>query len=295
MPNLAIAASVSPPPAIENAGEAAIASRERLGAAGERIELEHADRAVPDDGAGACAMIARSAAAVCGPMSRIMSSAVDVRDRLQRRRRASAANSLAHDDVDRAAAPCPESAARIAFASPTRSGSASDLPIVQAGREHEGVGDAAADDQRVDLRGERLQDRELGRDLGAGDDRHQRPLRVARAPAPSASSSAASSGPAQATGANLRDAVRRRLGAVRGAEGVVHVDVAERGHLARQRLVVLLLALVEAAVLEQHDLARLERREPGAAVDPVADQRHLAARAARDSALRDRRERILRG
>ncbi len=48
--------------------------------------------------------------------------------------------------------------------------------------------------------------------------------------------------------------MRGRLGAVRGAESVVHVDIAECGDLLRERLVVLLLALVEPAVLEQHDL-----------------------------------------
>jgi hypothetical protein len=42
---------------------------------------------------------------------------------------------------------------------------------------------------------------------------------------------------------------------VRGAEGVVHENVAQGGHLARQLFVVLLLALVDAAVLQQHDLA----------------------------------------
>ena len=51
-PNLAMAASVSPPPAIENAVDAAIASAIAFVPSGERVELEHADRAVPDDGAG---------------------------------------------------------------------------------------------------------------------------------------------------------------------------------------------------------------------------------------------------
>src|SRR6185295_5838640 len=42
-------------------------------------------------------------------------------------------------------------------------------------------------------------------------------------------------------------------------------------------LVIVLFALVETAVLEQHDIARLEVRMPGAAVDPVANQRYLPA------------------
>src|SRR3546814_11796704 len=39
----------------------------------------------------------------------------------------------------------------------------------------EGIGDTAADDQLVDLADQRRQQFELGADLGAGDDRQQRP------------------------------------------------------------------------------------------------------------------------
>ena len=81
------------------------------------------------------------------------------------------------------------------------------------------------------------------------------------------------------------DAVRGRLGAVRGAEGVVHVDVAQRGDLARQRLVVLLLALVDPAVLQHHHLAGLHVD----AVHPVLDQRNLGSSAARPGARRPAR------
>ena len=73
------------------------------------------------------------------------------------------------------------------------------------------------------------------------------------------------------------DAVGRRLGAMRGAEGVVDEHVAQRCHLPRQRRVVLLLALVEAAVLEHDQLAGAD----GHAVEPVLLQRHARGRAAR--------------
>ena len=189
-------------------------------------------------------------------------------------------------------APCPGNSSRMAFASPTRSRLDERLADVAARGQDERVGDAAADDQHVDLRRERAQDRELGRHFRSGDDRDQRTLRIARARWPSASSSAASSGPAHATGAIFGDAVRRRLGAMRRAEGVVDVDVAQRRHLSRERVVVLLLALVEAAVLEQHDLPRLQRVEPRAAVDPVAHERHRHAEQL-GQALRDRRQRVL--
>jgi len=161
------------------------------------------------------------------------------------------------------------------------------LADLQAGREQEGVGDAAADDQLVDVGRQALQDGELGADLGARDDRHQRALGLGQR-----LGDGVGLGRQQRAGARhlgeLRDAVGGGLSAVRGAEGVVDVDVGQRGELARERLVVLLLALVEAAVLEQHDLAGLHVD----AVDPVRDQRHLAAQQLAQ-ALRDRRQRIL--
>jgi hypothetical protein len=70
------------------------------------------------------------------------------------------------------------------------------------GRREEGVGDAAADDQLVDLASSSdFEHRELGRHLGAGDDRHHRPRRLLQR-ALQRLELAISSGPAQATGAN---------------------------------------------------------------------------------------------
>jgi hypothetical protein len=87
--------------------------------------------------------------------------------------------------------------------------------------------------------------------------RRWRPSGVPAWPAPSvsASSSSASSRPAQATRGVFAGAVGRGLGAVRGAEGVHHEDVAERGVLLGQIVLVVLLALVEAHVFQQHQLA----------------------------------------
>ena len=86
-----------------------------------------------------------------------------------------------------------------------------------------------------------------------------------------------------------RDAVRGRLGAVRRAERVVHVDVAQGRHLSRERLVVLLFALVEPAVLQHHDLAG--RGRDVRAVDPVRDERHRYAEEL-GQAFRHRGERV---
>src|SRR5258708_19426635 len=78
---------------------------------------------------------------------------------------------------------------------------------------------------------------------------------------------------------------------MRCRESIVDIDVAQAGHFPCKGFVVFLLAHVEATVLEQHPLARLEARVPGPAVDPVADQRHVPAEELRE-ALRDGRERI---
>ena len=70
-----------------------------------------------------------------------------------------------------------------------------------------------------------------------------------------------------------------------GAERVVDVDVAVRRERLRERRVVGLLRGVEAEVLEQEHLARLEPAEGvlGADAERVAGAGHADARAARDS------------
>ena len=57
-----------------------------------------------------------------------------------------------------------------------------------------------------------------------------------------------------------RDARRGGVRPVRGAERVVHVRLAERGQLLAERRVVLLLALVEAQVLQHQHVAVAQRR-----------------------------------
>ena len=233
----------------------------------------------------ALAMIVFSAAIELGPMSRIRSSgstfSIAFESRPWRGREL-----LGARPRRRGSAPRPGiHASRIACASPTRSASASDLADRgRAGGQDEGVGDAAADDQLVDLGGQRLQHGELGRDLRAGDDGDQRPLRVARAPC-------------RGRRARRPAAARRRRSAryrampcvVASARCAVpkaslHVDVAERRHLPRELLVVLLLALVEAAVLEQHDLRRPSAACHAPPSTQSRDQRHRHDRAARRAA-----------
>ncbi len=159
------------------------------------------------------------------------------------------------------------------------------LADVHPGGREERIGDAAADDQLVDALEQRLEHHELGGDLGAADDRHQRPRRLLQR----ALECLEFSHQQRARAGNrrkARHAVRARLGAMRGAEGVHHEHLAQRRHAARELLVVLLLALVEAHVLAQH-------RAAGRAVDPVEPvlaQRHGLAEQVRQ-ARRHRRQR----
>ena len=289
-PYFSIAASVSPPPAIENAGLAAIACGERARAFAELVELEHADRAVPDDRAGRLRR--------CWPRT-LGGVRADVEDHLvgARRRRplrtsacAVAANSLRdhhvgrHRHLDAARLRLREQVAAPRRPGRPRAATCRRLTPVAARKV------LAMPPPTISwstLREQALEDRELGRDLGAADDRDQRPLRLLERRS-SASSSAASSGPAQATGANSRDAVRGRLGAVRGAEGVHDEDVAQRRHLLRELFVVLLLALVEAHVLEQHDLAgrRSRRRRASPSSKRTVPAEQLARALARPARAR---------
>ena len=50
-----------------------------------------------------------------------------------------------------------------------------------------------------------------------------------------------------------------------GAKRIMHKNVTQSGHLARQRFIILLLALVDAAVFKQHQLASLHVNT----IDPV--------------------------
>jgi hypothetical protein len=137
---------------------------------------------------------------------------------------------------------------------------------LHAGCEHEGVGDSTADDQLIHLLRQLRQHGELGGHLGPADDCHQRTARVFQRLAERlqlAREQRAGAGDRRILG----HAVGGRLRAMRGGEGVVHVDVAQRRDPSRQRIVVLLLALVEAAVLQQRGAA-------GGDVDPIQPAAH---------------------
>ncbi|MCY1529351.1 hypothetical protein D9M68_644900 [compost metagenome] len=156
----------------------------------------------------------------------------------------------------------------------------------QAGGEHEGIGDAAAHDQLVDLVGQRLQDGQLGRHFGAAHDGDERTLGFVQRAA-QGFQLGLQQGAGAGHGREARNAVGGGLGPVGRAEGVIDVDVAQRRHLLGQRFVVLLLADVHAAVFQQHDLAVIDLH----AIDPVAHQLHGHAQQL-GQALADLGERI---
>ncbi len=143
------------------------------------------------------------------------------------------------------------------------------LADIEAQRREKGIGDAAAHDHLIDLAQQGFQHRELGGYLRAGDDGEQRPRRLLERRLQRrqfADQQRAGAGHRRV----LRDSVSARLGAMRRAERIHHIDIAQRGHFLRQIVRVLLFALVEAHVLEQHDLAGVNVH----AVQPVLLQGH---------------------
>ena len=126
-----------------------------------------------------------------------------------------------------------------------------------AERVEEGVGHAAADQQRVGLVQQVVDDVDLAGDLGAADDGDEGPVGFGEDLAEEVEFLLH-----QQAGGGLRDEVGDALGggvgAVRAAEGVVDVDVAQRGELLGEGRIVGLLFRVEAEVLQQQGLAGLE-------------------------------------
>ncbi len=165
-----------------------------------------------------------------------------------------------------------------------RSFSHSDLPISFALREQEGVGHAAADDEHVDLVDEIAEELELGRHLGAADDRGDGALGTAKRGLQRLE--LLLHRPSRMRGQLVGQPMRRRMRAVGGGEGVIDVDVAELGERVDMGRIVLLLALVKAGVFEQEHVAIVHfgdrvfrcladaiRAESDGTLDDVGDRR----------------------
>ena len=143
---------------------------------------------------------------------------------------------------------------------------------LQARSQHEGVGDAAAHNQLVHVLRQAFEDGQLGRHLRARHDGRQWAFGVGQGFA-NRVDLGRQQRPGTGDRGELGDTVGRALGAVGGAKGVVHIDIAQRSHFAGQHFLVLFLALVDAAVFEQHDLTRGH----GHTIDPIGHQRHITA------------------
>src|SRR5579863_9427853 len=239
-------------------GVAAAGKRERLAArdgAGdgaralaELLEFEHPYGAVPDDGAG---RLQQRAAAIRGVRADVEDhlAAAYLTDRTHVRVRGGRKFPGHHDirrqrDLGAARPRLVHEASRhiqhLRFAQR--------LADVHAAGGEEGVGDAAADDQLVNLFQQRLEHRELGGDLGATDDGHQRSGGVLQR-ALQCLQFPHQQGSRARHRRVARYPVGAGLGAVCGAEGVHDKHFAQPRHAPRQLLVVLFLALVKAHVL----------------------------------------------
>src|SRR5882762_8041250 len=120
-----------------------------------------------------------------------------------------------------------------------------------SGGKQERIGDAAADDQLVDLFRQAGERGELRRHLRAADNRGERTLGL-RERAAQRIELCRHQRPGTGDRRESRNRVRGRFRAMRGTEGVVHIDVAQRGDFPRQGFVVLLFAFVEPAVFQEH-------------------------------------------
>ena len=203
------------------------------------------------------------------------------------RRSVSASNSLAEHEVDR------QGQLAVGLLGPLqRLGGQLDALLLDqrvAGldplRAEEAEAHRAADQDLVGDLEEAVDDADLVGDLGAAEDDDQRPRRVLDHPG-QLGHLALQQQPGVA-GEVVGDALGAGVGAVGGAEGVVDVEVGERGEAFGQLRVVLRLPRLEAGVLEQQHVAGPERaaaqvdvaRRPPPA--PASPRPRAARRAAR--------------
>ena len=120
----------------------------------------------------------------------------------------------------------------------------------------ERIGHAAADDDGIGDVQQVVDDADLGGDLAAAQDGHQRPLGVGDGTAQELQllldQEAGDSGQVR------RHAGGGGVGPVHGTEGVGHIQIRHVGQLPGQLRVVLGLAGLKAGVLQQQDLSRLQ-------------------------------------
>ena len=128
-------------------------------------------------------------------------------------------------------------------------------------RLEEGVRHPAAHDQGIGPLRQVGEKRELGRDLGTAHDGDDGPRGVAKGLA-QGFQLGLHEAPGRARQAR-RHGGRRSVGAVCGREGVVDIEIGKGGESVGEARVVRLLALVEAQVLQEDDVAGRERLHGG--------------------------------
>ena len=285
-PSRFTAASESPPPTTDAGGRVGDRARHRLGARREGVDLEDAHRAVPEDRLRARAPRRRSALRRLGadverPSSRRGSRVDDLRvgarverlrdDVVDRQQQLVTAARRGGEDPARVVACAPARRARRRRAARARAGTCTPSRRRRRARRR------GARAPRAPRACRRPWRRRAGTGTGAPGSQHDGA--GARAPR------AAGRRPRRA--ATCGDhAGRRRVRAVRGAEGVVHVDVGERRERAREARVVLLLARRGSA--GSRAAAPRRRRSFATAAsasraDAVRRERDRLARAARAS------------
>ncbi len=133
---------------------------------------------------------------------------------------------------------------------------------------------------------------ELGRDLGAADQRDHRPLRVFERGAERLEFGL------HVLAGRRRQQMRQRLDRgmrpVRRRERIIDIDIAERRQLAGEVGVVLLLARVEAQILQQRDLAGPQRIDDplGLGSDAIGREMHGATAGRARQRLDQRAQRL---
>jgi hypothetical protein len=123
-----------------------------------------------------------------------------------------------------------------------------------------------ADQQRVDAAEQRVDHAELVAHLDAAEHGNERPRRVVHHAAQCLD--LAREQPAGRGRHHARRSDDRRVGAVRGAERVVDVHVAQLPEIRREPAVALLLSGVETQVLDHHHVTRLETLRPFERLEP---------------------------
>ena len=249
------AATESPPP--HDRGRRA--GRDRLGdgegAAGERLDLEHAHRSVPQHGPGRTHGVAVAADGLGADVDAEPvpdGGIVDAESGM----RGIGVDAVGDDVVDGQLEPNP-----MGTRGPLDVAGGVDEGLLHQRSAHrmpvglqEGVGHGPADEQGVEAGQQVADDLQLARDLGAAEDADERPRRRLEERAEMLEL-ARHQQPGRRIGHVAHHADRRGVGAVRGPEGVVDVGVARGREGGRERGVVGLLAGVEPQVLEQHHAA----------------------------------------